>query len=79
MIPYGRQEITQEDIDSVIAVLGSDYLTQGPAVPAFEKSVQDYCGVAHAIAVNSGTSALHIACPACSKRLSAHSTPRAFN
>jgi len=62
VIPYGRQEITQEDIDSVVKVLGSDFLTQGPVVPAFETAVQDYCGVAHALAVNSGTSALHIAC-----------------
>ncbi len=62
MIPYGRQEITQEDIDSVVDVLRSDYLTQGPKVPEFEKSIQDYCGVAHALAVNSATSALHLAC-----------------
>jgi UDP-4-amino-4,6-dideoxy-N-acetyl-beta-L-altrosamine transaminase len=62
MIPYGRQDITQEDIDSVVEVLNSDFLTQGPQVPAFEASIQDYCGAAHALAVNSGTSALHIAC-----------------
>ena len=62
MIPYGRQEITQEDIDSVVDVLRSDYLTQGSKVPEFEKSIQDYCGVAHALAVNSATSALHVAC-----------------
>lgn len=62
MIPYGRQDITQEDIDTVVDVLRSDYLTQGPKVPEFEKSIQDYCGVAHAVAVNSGTSALHVAC-----------------
>ncbi len=62
MIPYGRQEITQEDIDSVVDVLRSDYLTQGSKVPEFEKSIQDHCGVAHALAVNSATSALHIAC-----------------
>jgi UDP-4-amino-4,6-dideoxy-N-acetyl-beta-L-altrosamine transaminase len=62
VIPYGRQEITQEDIDSVVEVLGSDFLTQGPKVPEFEKSIQDYCGVAHSLAVNSATSALHIAC-----------------
>ena len=62
MIPYGRQNITQADIDAVVAVLRSDFLTQGPAVPAFEKAVVDYCGAQHAVAVNSATSALHIAC-----------------
>ena len=62
MIPYGRQEITQEDIDAVVDVLRSDFLTQGPVVLNFEKSVADYCGAQHAIAVNSATSALHIAC-----------------
>lgn len=61
-IPYGRQEITQADIDAVVDVLQSDFLTQGPKVPAFEKRVQDYCGVEHAIAMNSATSALHVAC-----------------
>jgi UDP-4-amino-4,6-dideoxy-N-acetyl-beta-L-altrosamine transaminase len=62
MIPYGRQDINQTDIDAVVAVLHSDFLTQGPAVPAFEKAVADYCGAQHAVAVNSATSALHIAC-----------------
>ncbi|MBN3050258.1 UDP-4-amino-4,6-dideoxy-N-acetyl-beta-L-altrosamine transaminase [Pectobacterium brasiliense] len=62
MIPYGRQDINQADIDEVISVLKSDYLTQGPYVPAFEKKVAEYCEVKHAIAVNSATSALHIAC-----------------
>ena len=62
MIPYGRQEISQADIDAVVAVLRSDFLTQGPAVPAFENAVASYCGVQHAVAVNSATSALHIAC-----------------
>ena len=62
MIPYGRQEITEDDIAEVEKVLRSDFLTQGPAVPRFEKSVADYCGASHAIAVNSATSALHIAC-----------------
>ena len=62
MIPYGRQHISQEDIDAVIEVLQSDYLTQGPKVPAFEYAVANYCGVQHALAVNSATSALHIAC-----------------
>jgi len=62
MIPYGRQDISENDIESVIATLRSDWLTQGPAVPAFEKKLADYCGVSHALAVNSATSALHIAC-----------------
>jgi len=62
MIPYGRQDISESDIQSVVDVLRSDFLTQGPAVPAFEKSVSDYCGAQYAVAVNSATSALHIAC-----------------
>ena len=62
MIPYGRQDITQQDIDAVIDVLGSDFLTQGPVVPQFEQAVSSYCGTQHAVAVNSATSALHIAC-----------------
>ena len=62
MIPYGRQEITEADIDEVNKVLRSDFLTQGPTVPRFEQSVANYCGVSNAIAVNSATSALHIAC-----------------
>ncbi len=62
MIPYGRQSISQEDINAVIEVLKSDYLTQGPVVPQFENAVTEYCGVKHAVAVNSATSALHIAC-----------------
>ncbi len=62
MIPYGRQDITQTDIDAVVAVLSSDYLTQGPMVPRFEQTVAQYCRAKHAVAVNSATSALHIAC-----------------
>lgn len=62
MIPYGRQDITTADIDAVVAVLQSDFLTQGPVVPRFERRLADYCGASHAVAVNSGTSALHIAC-----------------
>ncbi len=62
MIPYGRQDITRADIDAVVAVLNSDYLTQGPMVPRFENAVADHCGAEHAVAVNSATSALHIAC-----------------
>ncbi len=62
MIPYGKQNISDSDIEEVVSVLRSEYLTQGPAVPIFENKVAKYCGVAHAIAVNSATSALHIAC-----------------
>ncbi len=62
MIPYGRQDISELDIQAVVDVLRSDFLTQGPAVPAFEKSIAQYCGVGHAVAVNSATSALHSAC-----------------
>lgn len=64
MIPYGRQNISDEDIEAVVDVLRSDWLTQGPAVPTFEKHLCEYTGAAHAVAVNSATSALHIACMA---------------
>ena len=62
MIPYGRQDVTQADVDAVTAVLRSDFLTQGPQVPRFEAAIAGYCGARHAFAVNSATSALHIAC-----------------
>ena len=62
MIPYGRQDISEADIQAVVDVLRSDFLTQGPVIPAFENAVASYCGVEHAVAVNSATSALHIAC-----------------
>jgi len=61
-IPYGRQSISEEDIRAVTDTLRSDHLTQGPAVPAFEDAIKNYCGAAHAVAVNSATSALHLAC-----------------
>ncbi|QWD94866.1 UDP-4-amino-4,6-dideoxy-N-acetyl-beta-L-altrosamine transaminase [Polynucleobacter sp. MG-Unter2-18] len=61
-IPYGRQSISAADINAVCDVLKSDFLTQGPVVPRFEQAVADYCGVAHGVAVNSSTSALHLAC-----------------
>ncbi|MCA6595969.1 MAG: UDP-4-amino-4,6-dideoxy-N-acetyl-beta-L-altrosamine transaminase [Pseudanabaena sp. M046S1SP1A06QC] len=61
-IPYGRQDINQADIQNVIEVLQSDWLTQGPAINRFEKIVADYCGVKYAVAVSSATAALHIAC-----------------
>ena len=62
MIPYGRQDISQADIDTVVDVLKSDFLTQGPMVPRFERAVAAHVGTKHALAVNSATSALHIAC-----------------
>ena len=61
-IPYGRQNITEEDIDAVVNVLKSDYLTQGPKVPEFEQAIKNHCNVQHALAMNSATSALHAAC-----------------
>src|SRR5215467_3849622 len=62
MIPYGHHDVDQADIDAVVSVLRSDYLTQGPAVPRFEGTVAAQVGAAHAIACNSATSPLHIAC-----------------
>jgi UDP-4-amino-4,6-dideoxy-N-acetyl-beta-L-altrosamine transaminase len=62
VIPYGKQDISQADIDSVVNVLQSDFLTQGPQVPLFEKTVSNYCGAEYGVSVNSATSALHIAC-----------------
>jgi len=61
-IPYGRQDITEEDIEAVIKVLRSDFLTQGPSIPAFEEKLCNYTGTKYSVAVNSCTSALHIAC-----------------
>jgi len=62
MIPYGRQNITQADVDAVVETLQSDFLTQGSQVPRFEKEVSEYCGAQYAVATNSATSALHLAC-----------------
>lgn len=62
MIPYGRQDISQSDIDAVVEVLKSDFLTQGPKVPAFEDAIAAYCHAKYGVAVNSATSALHLAC-----------------
>ena len=61
-IPYGRQDITQQDIDSVVAVLKSDWLTQGPVIAQFEQAIATYCGAKYGVAVSSATAALHIAC-----------------
>ncbi|MGL1930810.1 MAG: UDP-4-amino-4,6-dideoxy-N-acetyl-beta-L-altrosamine transaminase [Desulfotalea sp.] len=62
MIPYGRQDISEADIEAVVKVLRSDFLTQGPVVPAFEHAVSTYCESKYAVATNSATSALHLAC-----------------
>ena len=62
MIPYGKQDINQADIDAIVEVLHSDFLTQGAQVPLFEKTVSKYCNSNYSVAVNSATSALHNAC-----------------
>ncbi len=62
MIPYGKQEINQDDINAVVDVLKSDFLTQGPQVPVFERALMEVADASYALAVNSATSALHIAC-----------------
>jgi len=62
MIPYGRQFIDSDDIKAVIEVLKSDWLTQGAKIDAFEKALSEYCGAKYAVAVSSGTAALHLAC-----------------
>lgn len=64
MIPYGRQSIEATDIDAVVDVLHSDFLTQGPAIPAFEQMLAHQCGARYAVAVSSATAALHISCEA---------------
>jgi UDP-4-amino-4,6-dideoxy-N-acetyl-beta-L-altrosamine transaminase len=70
MIPYGRQHINEQDIQAVVDVLRSDWLTQGPAVPRFENTVAEYCGATHAVAVCNATAALHLACMALDLRCS---------
>lgn len=79
-IPYGRQCIDNDDIEQVVEILKSDWLTQGPAVEKFEEGLAKYCGISYAVAVNSATSALHIACMAAGlsegKRL--WTTPNSF-
>lgn len=64
MIPYGRQDLSQQDIDAVVETLKSDWLTTGPMVPKFEVAVAKFVGAGHAVAMNSATSALHAACSA---------------
>ena len=61
-IPYGKQDINEEDIQMVVEILQSDWITQGPTIERFEQTVADYCGVRYAVAVSSATAALHIAC-----------------
>lgn len=58
-IPYGRQSVDEDDIDAVVRVLRSDWLTTGPKVAEFEKAIAGFCGAGHAVAVSSGTAALH--------------------
>lgn len=62
MMPYGRQTIEEDDIQAVVDVLRSDYLTTGPKIAEFEKMVADYVGAKYAVAISNGTSALHAAC-----------------
>jgi len=62
VIPYGRQHLDEDDVKAVVETLTSNWLTQGPAIPKFETALADYCGANFGIAVNSATSALHIAC-----------------
>ena len=62
VIPYGRQNISDADVQAVVDVLRSDFLTQGPAIPRFEKELADYCGARYAVAVSNATAGLHIAC-----------------
>ncbi|NCQ33680.1 UDP-4-amino-4,6-dideoxy-N-acetyl-beta-L-altrosamine transaminase [bacterium] len=80
MIPYGRQDIRDEDVAAVAAVLRSDWLTQGPALPRFEEAVAARCGARHAVAANSATSALHLACLALDLKLGERlwTTPNTF-
>lgn len=80
VIPYGRQDIRDEDVAAVEAVLRSDWLTQGPLIPRFEEAVAARCGATHAVAVNSATSALHVACMALDLKPGEHlwTTPNTF-
>jgi UDP-4-amino-4,6-dideoxy-N-acetyl-beta-L-altrosamine transaminase len=71
-IPYGRQTITDADIEAVVSVLKSDYLTQGPAIPEFEKKFAAYTGSTYAVAVSNGTAALHL----CTLALNVNETTR---
>lgn len=79
-IPYGRQHLTQDDIDAVVNALASEYLTQGPAIPAFEKAFAEYIGCKYAVAVSNGTAALHLAALALNVNANSHviTTPITF-
>lgn len=59
LLPYGHQWIDDEDISSVVEVLRGDWITQGPKVDEFERKIAEYCGAKYAVAMSSGTSALH--------------------
>jgi dTDP-4-amino-4,6-dideoxygalactose transaminase len=61
-IPYGRQHVSEKDIQAVVNVMRSDFLTQGPVVPAFESAVATYCQARHGVAVSNATAGLHLAC-----------------
>ena len=74
MIPYGRQTIEEDDIQAVVDVLRSDYLTTGPKIAEFEKLVADYVGAKYAVAISNGTSALHAACFAAAPAVQSKST-----
>ena len=80
MIPYGRQNINATDIQAVVEVLQSDFLTQGSVIPAFEKRLAEYCGAKYAVVVNSATSALHLACLAAGLNSEGHlwTSPNTF-
>ncbi len=62
VIPYSRQHIDEDDVSAVVNVLRNDWLTQGPTIEKFERAVAEYCGAKYAVAVSSGTAALHLAC-----------------
>ncbi len=64
MIPYGRQDISEADVEAVRTALLSDFITQGPAIAAFEAAISGYCGSAFGVAMSSATAALHVACMA---------------
>ena len=78
MIPYGRQKIDQADIDAVVEVLRSSYITQGPAIPRFEEAVAKQVGAKHGVAVSNGTTALHLACLALGPGDTLWTTPVTF-
>ena len=75
VIPYGRQFVTEDDIQCVVDVLHGNWLTCGPAVTRFEDVVRDYIGVKHAVAVSNGTAALHLSCLALGQPFFASTRP----